>query len=448
MNTRGSFLSCWSQIVKMAFPILLSLLCIQAMEVIDTIMIGDLGVTHLAAAAFCNSIIGIFFIVGTGFSTGVSVLVARSLGAKVYSSCNKILHTSIWINIFFALIMLAVLEIIRHHLEFFGQQDEVRAISLNYFLLVELSIVPHIFFQVYKHFTDGLGKTVPGTLALLCSLFMNILFNWIFIYGNWGAPKLGLEGAGLGTLLTRILLAIFYFVYLSTSSSFTSFQLSLFSFNRGFPFIKPLLKIGIPSSMQYFFEIGIFSSATIMAGWIDSITLASHQIALKIASICFMLPLSLSYSASINIGNVIGEKKFQLARKMGFASIGLTVFIMSLCGLALWLGRSAIPPFFIEVQEVLDIVASLIMITAIFQIFDGTQAVAVGVLRAYLDTKIPVLFTFVAYWLISFPSAYILAFYFDKGVYGLWYGLMLGLCTSSFLLNIRFFFLSKKSIAS
>lgn len=435
----------WAPILSLAFPIFLSLIGIQAMEIIDTIMIGRLGVQALAAAAFSNGIVSIFIIIGTGFSTAVSTLVARSAAANSAREYSDIITSSFWITISVGTLLTVVLEFIRNHLHWFGQESAVIDLAPEYFLMIECSLLPQMLFQIHKQFTDGMGNSSQGSVALLLSLFLNAFFNWIFIYGNLGFPTLGLLGAGLGTLLARLCLLSGYLIFLNLKAEYKSidfFKMPDKSFKK---YAAMILSIGLPASLQYLFEAGVFSMATIMAGWIDVITLASHQILLKVSSACFMLPLSLSFAASIQVGRQVGGNKPVQAKKMGFAVLLLTLMMMSIVGFCLWLFRFEIPYAFVDVQEVLELSASLLFIAALFQIFDGTQAVAIGILRGYLDTKIPVLFTFISYWVLSFPAAYLFAFVLDQGLAGLWYGLMLGLVSSSILLNIRFYRLSKST---
>ncbi|MFK7824525.1 MAG: MATE family efflux transporter [Oligoflexales bacterium] len=441
--SRLDILKYWVPIVKLAAPIFLSLIGIQAMEIIDAVMIGRLGVHSLAAGAFSNGIVSIFIIIGTGFSTAVSTLVARTRAKHNPKDLSSIITTSLWITLLVGIFLTLVLELVRNHLHLFGQDPEVIDLAPGYFLLIECSLLPQMLFQIYKQFTDGMGNSAEGSIALLLSLFLNAFFNWIFIYGNLGIPALGLMGAGLGTLLSRVFLVSGFLVFLSFRSEYRSIKFIALPGASLKKYAPLILSIGVPASLQYLFEAGVFSMATIMAGWIDAITLASHQILLKVSSACFMLPLSLSFAASIQVGKEVGQNNAQQAKKMGFAVLGLTLVMMSLVGICLWYYRFQIPYAFVDVREVLELSASLLFIAALFQIFDGTQAVAIGILRGYLDTKVPVLFTFISYWVVSFPAAYIFAFVFDTGLKGLWYGLMLGLISSSVLLNIRFYRLSK-----
>ena len=436
-------LSFWSPILKLAAPIFLSLIGIQAMEIIDAVMIGRLGVESLAAGAFSNGIVSIFIIIGTGFSTAVSTLVARSRGSESNQDFSHIISSSLWITLFVGVLLTLFLEIIRNHLHLFGQDPSVVALAPKYFFMIECSLLPQMLFQIYKQFTDGMGNSIEGSIALLISLFLNAFFNWVFIYGNLGIPPLGLFGAGLGTFLSRVILAFGYIIFLSFKPNYRSIKFVSFPGPSFKLYAGLILSIGLPTSLQYLFEAGVFSMATVMAGWIDAVTLASHQILLKVSSTCFMLPLSLSFAASIQVGREVGQNNALRAKQMGFAILVLTLLMMSLVGGGLWYYRFEIPSAFVDVREVLELSASLLFIAALFQVFDGTQAVAIGILRGYLDTKVPVLFTFISYWVVSFPAAYIFAFELGAGLKGLWYGLMLGLISSSLLLNIRFYRLSR-----
>ena len=445
LNTDKMF-TYWSSLVKLAGPIFLSLVGVQFMEMIDSAMIGRLGVTPLAAAAFVNGVVGIFLVVGTGFTSAVSVMVSRFKGEEdANKKCSEFMCVSLWAGILVTIFLTFILEILRHNLHLFGQTQSVLDASPSYFLLIELSLFPHIMFQVYKQFSDGMGHTLDGSIGVLVSLILNVIFNWIFIFGNLGAPALGIVGAGIGTLSSRVVLWIGYYYYLKRFSRFRNIEFFKFKITNFKQHAKILAVIGLSVSLQYLFEAGIFSASTIMAGWIDEISLASHQIALKISSSCFMLPLSLSFAASIQVGSAVGKRDVRLAKEISDSAFYFTILVMLCIATFLWFSRFILPRGFIDAREVLELTAPVLVITAIFQVFDGTQTIATGILRGYLDTRVPVIITFIAYWLISFPAAYYFSFSLDFGLLGLWYGLMIGLAVSSSLLNLRVRRISSKS---
>ena len=449
MNKITRHVPYWIKLLKLSGPIFLSFLGVQLMELTDLLMIGQLGVIPVAAAAFVNGLISVFLTVGIGFTASVSTLVARSSGRNLVSKCNSLIHNGVWLDLGVGLLCIGILEIFRRNLHWFGQSPEVVSTSGDYFLWIQWSVLPQYLFQVHKQFTDGKGQTLDGSVAIILSLFVNIFCNWVLIYGKLGFPAYGLVGAGMGTFLSRLILWLAYFIYLIKCQKFSKYNFGLFPLSIDRQMMRSQVSIGFPAGLQYLFEVGVFSAATIMAGWISPVALASHQIALKITTSCYNLPLSFSLAVCVRIGDAVGKNKFQSAKNISRSAFTLSFCCMSVIALGLWLGKDHIPLWFLDSLEVLETASPLLVIAALFQLFDGTQAVAIGVLRGLLDTRIPAVLTFISYWMISLPVSWLLAFYFDGALAGLWYGLMLGLACSAILLNIRIYrlFRSPESLA-
>jgi len=261
----------------------------------------------------------------------------------------------------------------------------------------------------------------------------------MLIYGKLGAPALGLNGAGLATLLARVIM--FSVMIWWVKGKITGFQ-----WTYDWKGIKELLRIGLPSGMQYVFEVGAFATAAIMVGWISAEALAAHNIALNLAAISYMAATGLAAASTIRIGNQMGLRDKRNLRIAGFSSFGLVTVFMAGCGLTFILMRNVLPALYIEDEVVQATAASLLIIAAAFQISDGIQAVGLGVLRGLTDVKVPTIVTFIAYWLIAIPVGYWFAFYGGHGVQGVWYGLSLGLTISGIMHIWRFNRLSKKLI--
>jgi MATE family multidrug resistance protein len=275
---------------------------------------------------------------------------------------------------------------------------------------------------------------------------INAFANWVLIFGEFGFPALGLAGAAWATFLSRVFMVIVIMIYVMRNEKFKQYDVTFRFRGLNFPVIKKLLSLGLPSGFQYFFEVGAFSFAVIMIGWIGANELAAHQIAINLASISFMAVLGISQAASIRVGNAMGEQNIANVRKAGFTGIILGASIMSIAGLTFILLNNFLPTLYINDEVVISIASRLIIIAALFQLSDGTQAVGIGVLRGLTDVKGPTIITFLAYWIISLPIAYLLAFKFNLGVEGVWIGLLIGLTTSAFLLTLRFNYKSKQLV--
>jgi multidrug resistance protein, MATE family len=257
---------------------------------------------------------------------------------------------------------------------------------------------------------------------------MNIGLNYILIFGKFGFEPMGLLGAGIATLLSRILMPLL--MILLTRKMIAGFQ-----WQFHFAGIKRMLKIGVPSGMQYVFEVGAFGGAGIMIGWIGAKELAAHNIALNLSAISYMAATGIAAASTIRIGNQLGLKDKQNLRMAGFTNFGLVTVFMAVCASVFIIFRGFFPTLYVDEQPVIAIASSLLIVGAAFQISDGLQAVGLGVLRGLRDVRIPTIVTFISYWVIALPLGYILAFPMDLGVYGIWIALSVGL-TLAAVLNI------------
>jgi MATE family multidrug resistance protein len=302
-------------------------------------------------------------------------------------------------------------------------------------------------FQTYKQFIEGLSIMRPAMIITLVANLINAFANWLFIYGNLGMPALGLDGAGIATLSSRTFMALILMWYVMNAKYFKQFDVSFHFKNINFPVIKKIMKLGLPSGFQYFFEVGAFSFAVVMVGWLGTKQLAAHQIAINLASISFMAVLGISAAGAIRVGNAVGKQNIKEIRRAGFTALVLGPSIMVFAGIIFIILRNYLPSLYIDDNDVISIASTLLVIAALFQLSDGTQAVGIGVLRGLTDVKGPTLITFIAYWIIGLPIGYFLGFNKQMGVEGIWIGLSIGLTTSAILLTLRFNAKSKQAIA-
>ena len=432
--------------LKLAYPVIIGQLGIIMMGVVDSIMVGRLGSVPLAAASLGNSLIFLILIIGIGSSIVVSPLVAILVGGKRYSECGIYFRQSLLVNIVLSILMIGVILIGVNFIHYLNQPPEVIELAIIYMSIVGLSAFPLMIFQSYKQFIEGLSVMKPAMIISLLANIINAFANWVLIFGKLGFPELGLAGAAWATFSSRVFMVVVIMIYVMRNEKFKQYDVTFHFRGFNFPVIKKLLSLGLPSGFQYFFEVGAFSFAVIMIGWIGANELAAHQIAINLASISFMAVLGISQAASIRVGNAMGEQNIANVRKAGFTGIILGASIMSLAGLTFILLNNYLPTLYINDEAVISIASRLIIIAALFQLSDGTQAVGIGVLRGLTDVKGPTLITFVAYWVISLPIAYLLAFKFNLGVDGVWIGLLIGLTASAFMLTLRFNYKSQHLI--
>lgn len=432
--------------IKLAYPVIIGQLGIVMMGVVDSIMVGRLGSVPLAAASLGNSLIFIILIIGIGSSSVVTPLVAILVGGKRFSECGVYFRQSLLVNMLLSLVMIGIILIGVNFIHHLNQPDEVIELTIIYMSIVGLSALPLMFYQTYKHFIEGFSIMKPAMIIALLANIINAFANWVLIFGELGFPRLGLAGAAWATFASRVFMALVIMFYVMRNEKFKQYDVTFHFRSINFPVIKKILQLGLPSGFQYFFEVGAFSFAVVMIGWIGTNELAAHQIAINLASISFMGVLGISQAASIRVGNAMGEQSVSKIRKAGFTAIVLGASIMSLAGLTFILLNKFLPTLYIDDEAVISIASRLIIIAALFQLSDGTQAVGIGVLRGLTDVKGPTIITFVAYWMISLPIAYLLAFDFNLGVEGVWIGLLIGLTVSAILLTFRFNHKSKKII--
>lgn len=429
--------------LTLAFPIIVGHLSQMLMGITDSVMIGRIGAVELAASAFANVLFTVSFITGIGILMSVSVLVARAHGAKQSRDCAEYLRHGIWLGVGLALAGMAMMFGAALRLDHFGQPAEVVAAVEPYLQLIAFSLVPTLLFQVFRQFSEAVGHPWGPMAILLGGVALNVVLNWVLIYGNLGAPALGLAGAGWATLIARITAATVLWLWLRQRSEVRAEWPARNANPRWFApisrsHLRAMFGIGIPAAGQLLFEAGAFAAAALMMGWIGTIALAAHQIALNCAACVFMVPLGLSIATSVRIGRAVGENNAAALRPIGFGSLATGVCFAVVFSVIFALAGKFIVAGFTHDTAVVALAARLLIVAAIFQVFDGGQAIAAGALRGMADVKIPTVITFTAYWIIALPTGYFLGVR-GIGPLGVWYGLAAGLAFAAVLLARRFY---------
>jgi MATE family multidrug resistance protein len=432
--------------LKLAYPIIIGQLGIIMMGVVDSIMVGKLGPIPLAAASLGNSLIFLILIIGIGASVVLSPLIAILLGGNREDECGVYFRQALIINISLALLMLAAILIGINFIQYLNQPLGVVESATVYMQIVGLSAIPLMIYQTYKHFIEGFSLMKPAMVITLSANVINAFANWVLIFGELGFPAMGLKGAAWATFASRFFMMIAIMIYVINHKRFKHFDLAFHFREIKIPIIKKIVGLGLPSGFQSFFEVGAFSFAVIMIGWIGANELAAHQIAINLASISFMGVLGISQAASIRVGNAMGEKNIDNVRRAGFTGIVLGASLMGCAGVLFIILNKFLPTLYISDPNVISIASQLIIIAALFQLSDGTQAVGIGILRGLTDVKGPTIITFVTYWVVSLPVGYLLGFLLKLGVNGIWIGLLIGLTVSAIFLTFRFNYKSKKLV--
>lgn len=421
-----------------AYPVMLSQLGQVTVGIADTMMVGRLGAVPLAAASLGNSIFFVVMMFGIGISMAITPLVAAADGKGRTKRISRVFQHGFLINSFFGVFLFLLILLATPTLHYLNQPEEVVKLAVPYLGIITLSLIPFMFFQTFKQFTEGLSQTKQAMLiSIFCNL-INVFLNWVMIYGNLGFPAMGLNGAGLATLISRVAMGVMMYWYVRRSKRYKPYRLG-FGFKKlSFPMISKMLNIGVPTGFQFIFEAGAFSSAAIMMGWIGVDALAAHQIAINLASISYMMASGLSSAATVRIGNQLGKGDIKTMREIGFTIFGMVCVFMLFFAIVLISFRNFLPMLYIDDASVLGVTAGLLIIAGLFQISDGVQLVSLGALRGMADVKIPTIITLVAYWVIGLPLGYVLAFHLGLGERGIWYGLFIGLTLTAVLLVYRF----------
>jgi multidrug resistance protein, MATE family len=345
-------------------------------------------------------------------------------------------------------ILAGCVHLLAMYVQHMGQEPAVAALAKNYLIIMGYSLLPMMVFLATKQFTDALQFTKTAMILSLISLPINAFLCWVFIYGNLGMPALGIDGAGLATLISRILLAIAMMVVVIKHPLFTQYiQLRKQAWQVKLSTIQEMLKLGIPSSLQYCMEAGAFSISGIMVGWLGAVQQASHQVALNCASATFMASLGLSMAGSIRVSDAYGRGNVSAIAVIGKSTAIGGLLYGAFSGLLLIALGKYLPYIFTKDTAVVTTSTMLLFYAAVFQISDATQAIGVGLCRGIKDVVRPTIYVAIAYWVIGIPVGYILAFTYNMGAAGIWIGLVVGLSVSSILLNHRFFKNIKNSVA-
>ena len=423
--------------LTLAFPIVVGHVSQMLIGLTDNAFIGRVGKVELAAAAFTHGVFGIFYVVGIGLLLGAGVFAARDHGAGDEAGCAAWLRHGRALAFSVGLGGLGLMVLVSTQLHRFGQPPEVVAVVRPFFLLIAASVVPALVFQVQRQFAESLGRPWVPMGIILADVGLNIFLNWVFVFGHLGCPVLGLAGSGWATLGARLAAVGAIAIWLRRSPEFATVRAAPWTGWERARFVR-LLKLGGPAGGMLLFEAGAFTAAALMMGWLGTVPLAAHQIAIGCASLTFMVPLGLSIAVSLRISKAAGEGRTDTLRPIGFGAIGAGLAFMAGCALFFWLGGPVVTGLFTPAVDVATLAARLLAVAAIFQLFDGGQVISVGALRGLHDVRVPTGITFIAYWLISLPLGYGLAFHTSLGPVGVWTGLAAGLGCAALSLGWRF----------
>ena len=421
----------------LALPLIAGQLSQMLMGVADTIMVGRLGVVPLGAATFANTVLVVPFVLGIGLLTSVSVRVSQASGANRPADAEEALRHGTWLALGFGVLIALAMWFSLPALSLLGQPPEVVALTPDYLLICAVSLIPALLSMAWKNHADALNHPWPPFWIMLGGVGLNVLLNWLWIWGHWGFPALGLEGAGWATLAARTASAIVMFVWLTRSQYIRAWTPPRwFAPCRRVAFLS-LLAIGFPVSLQLLTEVGAFAASALLIGTLGAVPLAAHQVAITCAATTFMVPLGLAMAITVRVGEIVGADERPRLHRVLLGGWLYATGVMLLSTLAfLFFGRNIAAQFVNDIG-VVDIAARLLIVGGIFQLFDGLQIISGNALRGVNDVRVPAWIAFIAYWLIALPCGAALGLWQGHGAMGMWIGLAAGLAVAAALLGHR-----------
>jgi MATE family multidrug resistance protein len=424
--------------LALAAPMIVGQVSQMLMGVIDSAMIGHAGTVPLAASGFANYVFNIFFVIGIGLMIPVAVLVARARGGQRPEEAAEYLRHGVAVALAIGAIETLVMVLLSTQLARFGQPPEVIAIVGPFFLCFAASLTSVLVYLALRQFAEAMGHPWAPMFIMLAGIGLNVLLNWVFIYGHWGVPPLGLTGAGISTLISRGLGALVIFIWLRADPRMRAAWPRRWFGNYSRARFREMLRIGTPAAGMLLFETTAFAFSGIMIGWLGAVPLAAHQIAISCASMAFMFPLGLSMAAGMRVSHALGAGERERLRLIGFGAIGLGLAMMAVFAVAFGFSGQTIATWFVRDAAVIALATQLLVVAAFFQLVDGVQVIAAAVLRGISDVKIPALITLVAYWAVALPLGYALGIRGTHGAVGIWIGIAGGLACAAIFLAARF----------
>lgn len=437
--------------VRLALPVIMGMVGHTLIAIVDNIMVGRLGSTELAAVSLGNSLVFVAMAVGIGFSTALTPLIAAADSEQDTETIRSVFQHGLILCTGIGLALFALVVLAEPLMERLQQPKEVIVLAKPFLTWVAFSLVPLIVFQAYKQLADGLSLTQYALYAILLANGLHVGVNYILIYGFWIIPKLGILGAALGTVISRIAMVVFMHIIIVKQPKLKSYfqHFSLEKLQKEV-YLK-IIRLGVPSALQMFFEVVLFTAAIWLCGSIGKTSQAANQIALSMASLTFMFAMGLSVVAMIRVGNQKGLQDYVGLRSIARSVFILTLFVELLFAFLFVVFHNYLPYLFLNLENellindsvaVIKIASELMLVGAIFQISDGIQVVVLGALRGLQDVKVPMYITFLAYWVFGFPISYYLGKYTELKAVGVWIGLLAGLTFAALFLYLRFNYLT------
>ena len=430
--------------VSLGLPLIGSHLAQMATNTTDVVMLGWYGVEELAATVLATQLWFVIFIVGSGFAFAVMPMVANALGEDDNTSVRRSVRMGLWITVIYCSAAMIPLWFFESILLALGQQPKLAALAQDYMQIAMWAMFPAMLIMVLRSYLAALERTQIVLWATVAGAVANGFMDYAFIFGHWGAPELGVQGAALATIGTTLLSFAFLLGYAAWHADLKKYKLFQRFWRSDWPAFFNVFRLGWPISLTLLAETGMFAAVSIMMGWVGTIALATHGIVQQIVAISFMIPLGLSNVATIRAGRAFGRKD-SIGLWRASITVLLSALLTSVCTVVLFLTLPGhLLRLFLDTAEpdfpyIIAYGASLLAIAAAFQVFDAMQVIVLGLLRGIKDTAIPMVLAVISYWLIGVPVGYLLGFNYDYGGIGIWSGLVIGLGFAAITMGIRYY---------
>lgn len=427
----------YSDILTLAVPVIIANVGQVLVQVVDNIMVGRLGDLELASASFAGMIVTNIMMFGMGIAMGLTPKVGYSYVAKEYGDCSRYFQNSLLQNGLFGIGMVLLFVAMVPLLDHFGQPQEVVDNCKTYFLIIGASVFPYMIFMSFKQFMDGVGNTRISMIITIGVNLLNVLLNYLLIYGEWGLPEMGMNGAAVATFIARLLMPILFFIYMRQARFYRNF-LKFFAWNNISKKVnKSLLNLGFPIASQLLIEFFALSVTGIMMGWLGTKEIAANQIVFTTISLFFLVTNGISAAATILVSHRYGRGDKAGIRDCAITATQVSVVFMIFAGAMLLIFGSNIASIYVSDPAVIAIAAQIFGVVAFMEVFDGLQVTTLGILRGMGDVSRPMVYAGICYGAISLSVAYIFGFVFNYGAQGIWLGFAVGVTIAFVLFTKR-----------
>lgn len=424
-------------------PLVVMQIAFMLINVTDTLMLGWLGVTELAAGTLAFQTLFVFYIFAIGFSGALLPLIAQVMGQGDTRAVRRFARMGLWVLLILAFCFMVPLLFTREILISLGQRSDLAELAQRYMTIAQWSLIPAFLLAGLRSFLTSLERTQAILWVTIGMTILNGVLNYGLIFGNFGFPRLEMEGAAIATVITNAAAFAGIAIYVWLGSATREYEIFVRLWRPDWPAFTKICQLGLPISLTILAEAGMFSATSLMMGWIGTVPLAAHGIALQLASLAFMVPLGLSQVASVRVGNAYGRLDRPAIGHAGYAVFVLGTGFAVLSAILFLVVPEPLVRLFLDDQnlqasDVIFYAVPLLWMAAAFQIFDSGQVAAAGSLRGLQDTKIPMIIATLSYWIVGMGAAYVLAFSFGWGSVGVWGGLVAGLGVAAIALCVRF----------